>query len=71
MIKSSWCGTYITLLILIVTLVAPLSVGAEDVEMILGKPYTITPGDEPGTFVCKWGDETVVWKPKLGTKAIT
>ncbi len=64
MIKSSWCGTYITLLILIVTLVAPLSVGAEDVEMILGKPYTITLGDEPGTFVCKWGDETVVWKPK-------
>ena len=66
MIKSSWIGTYpaITLLLLIAALVAPLSAGAEDVEMILGKPYTVTLGDDPGTFVCKWGDETVEWKPK-------
>lgn len=33
-------------------------------QMIAGKPYSITPGDKPGTFVCKWGDETVNWEPK-------
>jgi len=65
MIKTSWIGTYITLLALTVALIVPLSVSAEDgVEMILGKPYSVTPGDEPGTYVCTWGDETVVWKPK-------
>ncbi|RIL07367.1 MAG: hypothetical protein DCC71_03395 [Proteobacteria bacterium] len=33
-------------------------------EMIAGKPYSITPGDKPGTFVCQWGDEKVNWEPK-------
>ncbi len=33
-------------------------------EMIAGKPYSVTPGSEPGTYVCTWGDEKVEWKPK-------
>ena len=32
--------------------------------MIAGKPYSITPGKDPGTFVVKWGDEQMLWKPK-------
>jgi len=31
-------------------------------QMILDKPYTVSPGTEAGSFVCKWGDETVTWK---------
>ena len=33
-------------------------------EMILGKEYSVSPGSEPGSYVCKWGDETVNWKPQ-------
>jgi len=33
-------------------------------KMIAGKPYSITPGSEPGTFNVKWGDQSMVWKPK-------
>lgn len=40
------------------------AVHASEPEMILDKPYSITAGAEPGTFVCKWGDETVEWNPK-------
>lgn len=32
--------------------------------MIAGKPYLIEPGKESGTFVVKWGDSSMVWKPK-------
>ena len=66
MMTSSKIGGYsaITLYLMLCALLAPLSASAEDVEMIKGKPYSVTPGDEPGTFVCKWGDETVQWKPK-------
>ncbi len=65
MIKPTWIGTSaaIALYLLVLALVAPLSAIAEE-TMILGKPYSVTPGDEPGTFVCKWGDEEALWKPK-------
>lgn len=33
-------------------------------QTIAGKQYTITPGPEPGTFVCQWGDEKATWRPK-------
>ena len=33
-------------------------------EMIAGKPYSVTEGSEPGTYMCTWGDEKVEWKPK-------
>jgi hypothetical protein len=33
-------------------------------QMILDKPYSVTPGSEPGSFICKWGDESVEWKPQ-------
>ncbi|MEQ8660772.1 MAG: hypothetical protein RLW62_08145, partial [Gammaproteobacteria bacterium] len=33
-------------------------------QMIMGKPYSISPGTEAGSFVCRWGDEEVVWKPQ-------
>jgi len=48
--------------LLSVILLLPSSALAE--EMIMGKPYSVTPGSEPGTFVCTWGDETVEWKPQ-------
>lgn len=30
--------------------------------IIAGKPYSVKPGDAPGTWVVKWGDESMVWK---------
>jgi hypothetical protein len=33
-------------------------------KTIAGKPYSVTPGTEPGTFNVKWGDQSMVWKPK-------
>jgi hypothetical protein len=33
-------------------------------NMIAGKPYSIRPGAEPGTFNVRWGDQSMVWKPK-------
>lgn len=33
-------------------------------KAIAGKPYSVTPGTEPGTFNVKWGDQSMVWKPK-------
>ncbi|HTY55726.1 MAG TPA: DUF1329 domain-containing protein [Candidatus Binataceae bacterium] len=33
-------------------------------KMIAGKPYSITPGSEAGTYNVKWGDQSMVWKPK-------
>jgi Outer membrane lipoprotein-sorting protein len=33
-------------------------------KMIAGKPYRISPGKEPGTFVVKWGDQSMTWTPK-------
>lgn len=30
--------------------------------MIAGKPYSIAPGDSPGTYVVRWGNESVIWK---------
>lgn len=32
--------------------------------VIAGKPYTVKAGDTPGTWVVKWGDESMVWKPQ-------
>ena len=52
----------LTISLLLFSVLAPLSLSAE--EMILGKSYSVSPGAEPGTFVCKWGDETVNWKPQ-------
>jgi hypothetical protein len=48
--------------LLLLFLVSPSSLLAE--EMIMGKSYSVSPGTSPGTFVCKWGDETVNWKPQ-------
>ena len=56
--------------LLLLALVVPLSAGAEDAPaageelMIAGRPFSVTPGPEPGMFTCRWGDETVEWKPK-------
>ena len=33
-------------------------------KMIAGKPYSITPGPEAGTYLVKWGDQQMIWKPK-------
>src|ERR1700683_1740543 len=29
---------------------------------IAGKPYSITPGGSPGTWLVKWGDQSLTWK---------
>ncbi|MCY4361353.1 MAG: DUF1329 domain-containing protein [Gammaproteobacteria bacterium] len=50
-----------TILLLLSFYLFPGSLAA---EMILGKEYSVSPGTEPGTYVCKWGDETVNWKPQ-------
>lgn len=52
----------ITIALLLLSLGSPSSLLAE--EMILGKSYSVTPGAEPGTYECKWGDESVTWKPQ-------
>ena len=52
----------ISITVLLISLFSLSGLSAE--EMILGKPYSISPGTEPGTYVCKWGDETVNWKPQ-------
>ena len=44
-------------------LAVPGAAGAAE-QTIAGKTYSVTPGDQPGTFVCQWGDETVTWAPK-------
>ena len=33
-------------------------------KMIAGKPYSIAPGTEAGTYIVKWGDQQMNWKPK-------
>jgi uncharacterized protein DUF1329 len=33
-------------------------------KFIAGKPYSIAPGRTPGTFVVKWGDQSMTWTPK-------
>ena len=29
---------------------------------IAGKPYSVKPGESPGTWVVKWGDQSMIWK---------
>jgi hypothetical protein len=31
---------------------------------IAGKPYSITPGSKPGTYLVKWGDDSFTWEAK-------
>jgi hypothetical protein len=31
---------------------------------LAGKPYSIQPGEEPGTYLVKWGSDSMVWKPQ-------
>ena len=38
------------------------TVFAAESQMILGKEYSVVPGEVPGTFDCRWGDEKVTWK---------
>ncbi len=45
-------------------LFVPVPADADVEQMIAGKKYTIQAGSEPGTFVCRWGDEEVSWKPQ-------
>jgi hypothetical protein len=33
-------------------------------RMIAGKPYSITSGKAPGTYLVKWGDQSMTWTPK-------
>ncbi len=33
-------------------------------KMIAGKPYSVTPGESPGTWAVKWGDQSMLWKPQ-------
>ena len=40
------------------------TVFAAEPQMILGKEYSVVPGEVPGTFDCSWGDEKVTWKPQ-------
>ena len=54
--------TILNSLLLAILSLCVFGVAAE--EIIMGKPYSISPGAEPGTFVCKWGEETVNWKPQ-------
>ncbi len=50
---------------------ASQKVGQDYMQMIMGKPYKITPGEKPGTFNVSWGDESMVWEPKpWNTKSI-
>ncbi len=55
--------TTIALYLVVLAFIMPLHAVAEE-EMILGKPYSVTAGEEPGTFVCTWGEESHVWRPK-------
>lgn len=32
-------------------------------KVIAGKPYSVSPGPQQGTFAVKWGDDSTVWKP--------
>jgi hypothetical protein len=44
---------------------APVSTAPVEVpKMIAGKPYSITPGSKPGTYVVKWGDDSFTWEAK-------
>src|SRR5262249_41374298 len=31
-------------------------------KTIAGKPYSVSPGKEPGTYIVKWGDSSMIWK---------
>lgn len=31
---------------------------------IAGKPYSIMMGETPGTYLVKWGNQSMVWKPE-------
>ena len=31
-------------------------------KVIAGKPYSVTPGESPGTWMVKWGDQSMLWK---------
>ncbi|WP_423961330.1 DUF1329 domain-containing protein [Candidatus Binatus sp.] len=31
-------------------------------KVIAGKPYSVTKGESPGTWVVKWGDQSMLWK---------
>jgi hypothetical protein len=33
-------------------------------KVIAGQPYSIKPGDKPGTYDVKWGNESMVWTPQ-------
>ena len=33
-------------------------------KTIAGKPYSITPGTKPNTYVVKWGDESMTWEAR-------
>lgn len=60
---GDYSASSLGVLLLGLLVAAPLAAD-DSVQMILDKPYSVSPGPEPGTYVCKWGDETVEWKPK-------
>src|ERR1700683_4864873 len=33
-------------------------------KAIAGQPYSIKPGDAPGTYAVTWGSQSMVWKPQ-------
>jgi hypothetical protein len=48
-----------------VVAVCPRSFAQDSVPTtIAGKPYSIVPGPKAGTYVVKWGDETMTWEAK-------
>lgn len=44
--------------------VAAVAAGSDVPATISGKPYRITPGDKPGTYVVTWGDDSMTWEPR-------
>lgn len=33
-------------------------------SVIAGKPYSVKQGETPGTWIVKWGDQSMLWKPQ-------
>src|SRR6266403_743665 len=45
-------------------LIAAVASAVDVPKTIAGKPYSITASSKPGTYVVKWGDDSMTWEPK-------
>jgi Protein of unknown function (DUF1329) len=75
--RVKWCATLrsvaaVTVVIVAAVLIQPeracaqTTIQVPDVpvvpKVIAGKPYSVTVGETPGTWIVKWDDESMVWK---------